>query len=198
MRKRRWRWWSRPWLVTDRRPLVGVLALLLLSVMTGRAAQAQAQTARGASPRPGVPPRCFTREPQRVGPNAWAPALKQLAPVGASAIRLCGYDGLNASPRFKLATSSLIRSRKTVDQLVRELDALPPPRPGVFACPDDDGSQILALLAYPDGHEVTISASVTGCSALSNGDVTRTAGDGPPDPELMAQLERLSGFHRDI
>ena len=171
------------------------MALLLLSATTGRAAQAQ--TTQSASARPGEPPRCSTTEPQRLAANAWAPALKQLAPADASAIRLCGYDGLNASPRFKLATS-LIRSGRVVNQLVRELDALPPPRPGIFACPDDDGSQILALLAYPAGHEVTISASVTGCSVLSNGDVTRTASDGPPGPRLMAQLERLSGFHSDI
>jgi hypothetical protein len=109
MRERDWRWLSTPRFVIDQRLLVGILTLLLLSVITSRTAQAQAQTAQGASPRPGTPPGCFTREPRRVEPNAWAPALKQLAPVGVSAIRLCGYDGLNASPRFKLATSSLIQ-----------------------------------------------------------------------------------------
>jgi len=196
MRERHHRWWSWPRLVTDQRLLTGVLALLLLSATTD--CSAQVQRAQGASPRHGEPTRCPTTGPPHVAANAWAPALKQLAPAGASAIRLCGYDGLNATPRFKLAASSLIRSRKVVDEIVSELDALPPLRPGVFACPEDDGSQIVALLAYTNGHEVTISASVTGCSVLSNGDVTRTADDGPPGPRLMAQLERLSGYHRDI
>lgn len=123
--------------------------------------------------------------------------MKQLAPTGAKAIRLCGYDGLNAKPRFKLAASALIRNWRVVGELVSEFDALPALRPGAFACPDDDGSQIIALLAYPEGHEVTISASVTGCSVVSNGDVARSAAYGPPGPRLMAQLEHLGGYHRD-
>ncbi len=188
---------SGPRLRADRRRLASVLALLLLSV-SGCSTQAQATRSGSASPRPAEPSRCLTKEPRQLAANAWAPAMKQLAPAGARAIRLCGYDGLNARPRFKLAASALIHNRKVVGELVSEFDALPSLRPGAYACPDDDGSEIVALLAYPDGHEVTISASVTGCSVVSNGDVTRTADDGPPGLALMAQLEHLSGYHRDI
>ena len=188
--------WRRQRLLADQRLLAGVLALLMLGATSGRSSEAQAT--RSASARPAEPSPCLTKAPSRVAANTWVPAHKQLAPAGASAIRLCGYDGLNAKPRFKLAASAFIRNRRVMVELVSEFDALPSLRPGVFACPDDDGSEIIALLAYPDGHEVTISASVTGCSVVSNGDVARSADYGPPGPHLMAQLERLSGYHRDI
>jgi hypothetical protein len=190
--------WRRQRLLADQRRLAGVLALLLVSATSGCSSEAQATRSASAAARPAEPSPCLAKAPSRVAANTWAPALKVLAPAGASAIRLCGYDGLNARPRFKLAASALIRNRRLVGELVSEFDALPSLRPGVFACPDDDGSEIIVLLAYPDGHEVTISASVTGCSVVSNGDVARSADYGPPGPHLMAQLERLNGYHRDI
>jgi hypothetical protein len=59
----------------------------------------------------------------------------------------------------------------------------------------DDASQILAVLAYPGGREVRISVGLTGCEAVSNGSVHRTAaGYGPHPrrgPRLLAELKRL-------
>ena len=97
-----------------------------------------------------------------------------LAPPGTGAIRLCRYSGLNAHPRLALVGSRLLDSRTIVDQLVTELDRLPALR-GAVACPADDGSQILALLAYPGGHQVSISVGLTGCALVTNGSVHRTA-----------------------
>jgi len=81
-----------------------------------------------------------------------------------------------------------------VRELVSQFDRLPPLR-GAVACPADDGSQIVALLAYPSGHRVTISVGLTGCELVTNGSVHRTAlGMGSPPafgPQLVTQLERL-------
>ncbi|HKN94005.1 MAG TPA: hypothetical protein VJU60_06730 [Thermoleophilaceae bacterium] len=79
-------------------------------------------------------------------------------------------------------------------KLVDEFDQLQPFPPGVAACPMDDGSFILALLAYPDGHRVRIEVDTTGCRLVSNGDVVRTAsGFGTTaGPKLEHQLGRLT------
>jgi hypothetical protein len=79
--------------------------------------------------------------------------------------------------------------------LVGEFDRLPPPPPGAVACPNDDGSQIVALLAYRGDRAVTITVGLTGCVAVTNGSLQRTAaGMGSPPafgPQLVAQLKRL-------
>jgi hypothetical protein len=63
---------------------------------------------------------------------------------------------------------------------VRQFNELPPFPPGAFACPADDGSQIVGLLAYPNGKRVTVAFELTGCQGVRNGDVVRLAnGYGP-------------------
>lgn len=143
-----------------------------------------------------LPPACPHRVAVRLGPERWVAARTRLAPAGASPIRLCRYAGLNARPRLALIRSRLLRSSRDVSGLVGELDALQSLPRGVINCPDDDGSQILALLAYPNRHVVTISVGLTGCRIVTNGSVVRTAvGVGSPPPgdgqQLVSQLERL-------
>jgi hypothetical protein len=139
------------------------------------------------------PAGCAAKAPARIPPNPWPAARAKLAPAGAQAIRLCRYSGANARPRLRLTRSVLIERRGTVGGLVRQFDRLPAPR-GTFACPFDDGSEIVALLAYPGGHAVTISVGLRGCNTVANGDVLRTATGRPgqPGPALLAQLERLT------
>jgi hypothetical protein len=128
----------------------------------------------------------------------WSAARRQLAPAGATAIRLCRYSGLNAHPRLMLLDSRVLESRSLVQQLVSEFDRLPSPT-GAVACPADDLSQILAVLAYPARHQVTITVGLTGCALVTNGSVHRSAaGIGSPrpfGPQLVAQLERLVPAH---
>ncbi len=118
----------------------------------------------------------------------------QLAPPGASEIRLCRYSGLNARPRLALVSSRLLESQELIRQLLSEFDRLPSIR-GVTACPMDDGSQILALLAYPGGRKLSISVGLTGCALVTNGSVHRTAsGFGSPPAfgrQLIDVLEQL-------
>jgi hypothetical protein len=130
-----------------------------------------------------------------VPPNAWTLPRQRLAPTGVVAIRLCRYTGLNAQPRFRLTASRLVSSRDVIGQLVTDFDALRPLK-GAMACPADDGSQILALLAYPNGHRVTISTGLGGCTMVTNGKSLRTAvnpGKNPAGPKLLELLMRLVG-----
>jgi hypothetical protein len=131
-----------------------------------------------------------------VAVEVWTAAHHRLAPRGATAIRLCRYSSLNAHPSLALVSSRLLKRPALVEQLVSEFDRLPSPH-GAVHCPADDESQILARLDYPDGREVMISVGLTGCEAVTNGSVQRTAaGMGSPrafGPKLVKQLDRLIG-----
>jgi hypothetical protein len=177
--------------------LVGflVLGMSAASVYEG------APSARGvgsASSSPGSvhPGQCYRSAPARLPANKWSRARRELAPHGAAAIRLCRYAGLNAHPPLTLLRSSLHIGPRLVRKLVHEFDELPPFAPGAVACPMDDGSQIVALLAYPDGHAAKISVALRGCASVTNGDVVRTAsGVGTPrkfGPQLVSELKRLT------
>jgi hypothetical protein len=121
--------------------------------------------------------------------NRWSPARAALAPAGADEVRLCRYSRIPS----RLVKSVLIGAHGTVGSLVRQFARLPSFK-GTYSCPLDDGSQIVALLAYPGGHRVTIDVHLKGCNPVSNGDVTRTALglSGQPGPVLLARLARLT------
>jgi len=165
---------------------VVVVGILAAALAVGAAAQA------GSAPTPAA---CAAKEFVELPANAWAPARKQLAPPGASAIRLCRYNALNTKPPLALARSALVTSTKSVKAIVAELDALRPLPKGVF-CPLDDGADIDALLAYSDGHAVIVRFELTGCGAVSNGSVTRWAGNSTAGSDLLALIERLTGYKR--
>jgi len=143
-----------------------------------------------------LPAGCSQKAPRTLPAERWIAARQRLAPSGAGAIRLCRYSGLNAHPRLTLVNSRLLERPALVRQLVSEFDRLPSLH-GAVACPADDGSQIVAVLAYPGGRDVTISVGLTGCEAVTNGSVSRTAlGMGSPPafgPQLVTQLEHLAG-----
>ena len=144
-----------------------------------------------------LPWRCARTAPSRVPAGSWALTREELAPAGASAIRLCGYSGLNNHPPLRLARSVLRSDPSLVGELVQEFDRLPSAQ-GAYACPSDDGSEIVALLAYPDGHGVTVSVGLTGCETVTNGSVFRiAAGIGSPPafrPATRRAAQTAHGF----
>jgi hypothetical protein len=147
-----------------------------------------------------MPAACSPNAPAGLPAERWTTAHQWLAPPGVGAIRLCRYSGLNAHPRLTLVSSRLLQSPALIDQLVTDFNRLPSLR-GAVACPFDDGSQILALLAYPAGRQVSISVGLFGCALVTNGSVHRSAaGFGSPPafgPQLVTQLEQLlSGSQR--
>lgn len=137
------------------------------------------------------PSQCARRTPTTVTKNPWSAARKHVAPAGPAAIRLCRYSGVNAHPHFTLARSTLVRSSRTIGQLVRRFDEIPPPSPA-SSCGFDDGSVAVAHLAYRKHHSVTIRVALGGCHVTTNGDLKREA-LGPVGTELVKQLERLTG-----
>jgi hypothetical protein len=141
------------------------------------------------------PPRVLFHVPK----NDWAPASQELAPKGAAAVRLCGYPGVNGAVPLQLERSRLLTGERLVTSLVDEFDALPPyPKASLF-CGLDDGSQVLALLAYPGGRQVTVALDETGCNRVTNGDVVRIAsgyGNTPVGPRLVAELKALAALLR--
>ncbi len=159
--------------------------ILLVIAATAVAARASASVA---------PPEFPARVLPDVPRNGWAAAREELAPKGASALRLCRYAGANAPSALKLARSRLVTDPSLLTHLVDELDALPPFPDLPFACPMDDGSQILALLRYPHGQSVTVAFDETGCNRVTNGDVVRIANGygNAVGPRLVAELKSLT------
>ena len=138
---------------------------------------------------------CPRHTPGHIPGNSWILARHVLAPPGPKTIRLCRYSGLNDHPRLVLRRTVTIRAKGLVRQLVDEFDALPSFR-GAVACSVDDGSEIVALLAYPAGRAVMISVGLRGCELVTNGSVYRMAATIGSSPisraQLVAQLERLT------
>jgi hypothetical protein len=110
-------------------------------------------------------------------------------------MRLCRYSGVNDSHRDRLLRARLLSDPVLVTRLVGQFNELAPFPPGTYACPADDGSQIVALLGYPNGKEVTVAFALTGCRAVENGDLVRSTygyGSHPHlGPGLLAELEQL-------
>lgn len=79
-------------------------------------------------------------------------------------------------------------------RLVSEFDRLPSLH-GAVACPNDEGSQIRALLGYPGAHRVSITVGLSGCALVTNGSVHRSAaGFGVPPAfgrQLVDELKQL-------
>jgi hypothetical protein len=113
-----------------------------------------------------------------------------LAPLGATAIRLCRYGIL---PREALERARLVTNAAVVGRLVRDFNRLPafPPGP-VPSCPADFGSGVDALLAYPAWRRVTIGVGLTGCNGATNGTLARWALPGANGKELLGELLRLT------
>jgi hypothetical protein len=97
-------------------------------------------------------------------------------------------------PHLKLLGARLLRSRRLVEHLVEEFNALPA-APMRLGCRVDLGSKIVLHVSYPSGHELTLRVHLSGCLLVSNGELTRSAsstGTASPDgPALLTQLGRL-------
>jgi hypothetical protein len=170
-----------------------VLAAIAVGLTACGAASAAKPASTPSGPPASRPPACVAAGPNRIAPNSWSQARSQLAPTGASAIRLCRYAGLNGHPPRSLVRAALVTSRTTVASLVQAFDRLPAGT-GTFSCPVDDGSAVVALLSYPHGRVLTISVGLRGCQVVTNGDLRRTASgtNGQPGPALVSRLERLT------
>lgn len=178
----------------SRHPRTPWLVRVLLLAVVAISAWAATDLAARASGRV-QPLACPARVLFHVPKNDWAPANRELAPKGAAVLRLCGYPGANSAVPLQLERARLVSDERLVSHLVDEFDALPPyPKAGLF-CALDDSSQVLALLAYPGGQQVTVALDETGCNRVTNGDVVRIASgyaNTPVGPRLVAELRALA------
>jgi hypothetical protein len=112
----------------------------------------------------------------RTVPTSKLPGARgELVPAGSTGVLLCRYRGLNPySKRFSLLASKKVSKSATVAELSTQLDALPR-QAGVFACPDDSGTLIVAYFHYRSGPDDVVSVQTSGCGLVSNGHVHRTA-----------------------
>lgn len=110
----------------------------------------------------------------------------ELVPGTPCVVVLSRYRGLPARlvARVELRRASLLR------RLTSEFDALRPMPPGAYACPDDNGSEIKAILRYPRQQSLQMDIALSGCRAVARGPVGRWAMQ-PPGEQLLTQLERL-------
>jgi hypothetical protein len=172
--------------VRPRFATVVALALLLAGGASGAGAS--------SAPRPSA---CAPRAPIELPVDPWPAARSKLAPSGASAIRLCRYDGLDSKPARGLARSALVTNGPAIATLIGELDALPAMSKKAF-CPIDTGAEIVALIAYPGDHGVLVAIDLTGCAIASNGIVVRTAGSTPAGHALLAKIEHLTDYRGTV
>jgi hypothetical protein len=119
-------------------------------------------------------------------------AKATLVPRGARGVLLCRYHGLNT--RYEagtLAYSRPVTKGKRVDRLAGELNALRPLGPGPIACPADFGANVMAFFHYTKAPDDAVSVELSGCSLVSNGQISRSAMQ-RPGPKLLRQVERLT------
>ena len=137
-----------------------------------------------------LPPGCLHRVPSRLPAQFWGPARRKLAPAGAIRVQLCGYAGANARPPLTVDRMRLLRNPAQITDLTGQFNALTPARKGVYHCPRDTGAQIIAELGYPTGRSVLVSVDLSGCQAVTNGTVVRTASRSGAAASTGAQLIR--------
>jgi uncharacterized protein YceK len=166
-----------------------LLAALLAATLGGcGTATSKTPAARSAA----APPACPAKPLQRLAGTGWPQALGHMVPGAPTQVRLCRMSGLNAHPRAALIGQRLAGDQGTVATIASELNRLPRFMRGSMACPNDDGSEIVARFAYRGGRQLTVLVGLSGCRAVTNGELARTALSGS-GPALVRELERMTG-----
>jgi hypothetical protein len=158
--------------------------LLAIAAFTACGTAVSVAVAAGSST--SAAPTCAAAEPQTIH-SSRAGADAALVPDGAQQLLLCRYGGLNDSPRLGLLGSKLVTDAGTVTSLATEINGLPQGPAGPTACPNDDGSAIIAYFDYPSGPNDPVSVEETGCGIVSNGFISRTDSTSP----LVGRLQGL-------
>ncbi len=125
-------------------------------------------------------PKCPTHD-RRLLVSTTVGADATLAPQGAQKVLLCRYSGLGHTPAgpksLALIAQHLLGNATTVGGLAARLNSLPTSS-GAFHCPADTGAAIIAFFRYGSTAKADdpITVHLQGCSNVTNGQVTRSAG----------------------
>jgi hypothetical protein len=117
-----------------------------------------------------------------------AAEVNRLVPGAPCVIELSRYQGV---PDARLIGRSVVRSRSIVDRLTTEFNALPPIPTGTYSCPDDNGSQVVAILKYKTGQSLRLTITLSGCPVAKREHITRSA-MGHLGGGLTSELEGLT------
>jgi hypothetical protein len=82
---------------------------------------------------------------------------------------VCRYAGLNQKAKFGSLEASRVVSGAELSDFVGFSDRQAKVSGGETSCPMSQGSLDLLELVYPTGPKVSVSVSILGCSAASNG-----------------------------
>lgn len=187
-------------MITGHRTTGAVTAVLAIAALTtacgsvhmNRAAGAKRSPAAAAVLRSAVMDGCPATLPAHLSSDVSGTA-RTLEPLRADRLALCGYGG---SPRgtahpLSLSRHALVDDRSTVDGLRAEFNSLGPVPKVRFSCPFDSGAKVVAI--FTDGsHEVQLRDSVTGCSTVTNGDLTRWVGSSKVNTTIRGLLDHVS------
>lgn len=145
----------------------------------------------GASPASRVAPgSCPAHGPTTVYSSRTA-ANQSLVPPNPDRLLLCRYSGINPHNGGQaLIAHRLVTSRAKVSRFADEFNALPTFPPGIFNCPADFGTAIVAYFGYPSGPGDPVRAALTGCTGVTNGHLNRTAAF-HNGTKLLGQLKAL-------
>jgi hypothetical protein len=143
-----------------------------------------------------IPARCSFLPPASPTHDSWPAAKRELAPSGATQIRLCRYAFRNNPHSLdgdQLVGHTLIAGN-VADKLVRSFDRLRRAKwtRGFTTCFFDQ-APVFAYLDYPGDRTVTIEVR-NDCFSATNGDLRRNAGD---TLKLAEQLTQLTSGKRD-
>ena len=170
-----------------------LLTTLLTAVISGLASTAFASRASAAAQG------CPETAPGAVSSGSPG-AQQQLVPAGAVSLTLCRYRGLsdpNPSYVNQLVGSATLTDPQQLQLSADQFNALPPFPNGVFACPLDDGSSLLARFEYANSPPDEVLIRSTGCSSATNGYVTSSMMFSGGQ-ELRTELQNLTGCASSI
>jgi hypothetical protein len=116
---------------------------------------------------------CPRRLPDLVANPGVVNLSEKLVPLTATRLDVCRYGPLVADTPLTVKSHFTVVDRATVADFEAAANLLAVLAPGpAHNCPDDNGEALVAIFSDPR-HEVTVRASLSGCSLVTNG--VRTA-----------------------
>ncbi|HXC76457.1 MAG TPA: hypothetical protein VNU19_05345 [Candidatus Acidoferrum sp.] len=134
------------------------------------------------------------RLPALLEPPTYTSSPRTGGVVGRGAIRVVveRFGGLNDHPPLGLIASVGISDPTVVNQILTQLNHLPPFPGGIF-CPLDDGSYFELIFTYVDGTTVNVKVAASGCGEVFVGDSTQPVAWTATSPKFVAILQGVFG-----
>jgi hypothetical protein len=120
--------------------------------------------------------------------SASAASRSPLVPGRPTALLLCRYGSIDSGQRLR--RWAYVTDPGQVRLVVAQLNALPPIAPGVYACPNGDGEEIVVVPLSRGRRAAAVHVGLSACRTVSRGGEGRSAA-GAAGERLDATLETL-------